>query len=158
MALNLDLDLQLATAARDLPTAAHFERWILATLEGRRERAALTVRLVDPEEGRALNLQYRGLDRPTNVLSFPSSATERALTGALGDLVICATVVAAEARAQRKAPAAHWAHMVVHGVLHLHGYDHESGREARAMEGVEVEILRGFGYQNPYRPVILRDT
>jgi probable rRNA maturation factor len=88
------------------------------------------------------------------VLSFPSAPVERQLDGSLGDLVICAPVVAAEAREQRKALGGHWAHMVVHGVLHLHGFDHESAREARAMEGLEVEILRGFGYQDPYRPVI----
>jgi probable rRNA maturation factor len=106
---------------------------------------------------RRLNRAYRGKDKPTNVLSFPASPVERELGDALGDLVICAPVVAAEARAQRKPPPAHWAHMVVHGVLHLHGFDHETPREARVMEGLEVEILRGFGYQNPYRPVILRD-
>jgi probable rRNA maturation factor len=102
---------------------------------------------------RRLNRDYRGKDKPTNVLSFPASDAERELEGALGDLVICAGIVAAEAREQRKAPAAHWAHMVVHGVLHLHGFDHGTARESRVMEGLEVEILRGFGYQNPYRTV-----
>jgi probable rRNA maturation factor len=103
---------------------------------------------------RRLNAGYRGKDRPTNVLSFPAAPIERDLDGSLGDLVICAPVVAAEARAQHKVLAAHWAHMVVHGVLHLHGYDHGAAREARQMEGLEVEILRGFGYQDPYLPVI----
>ena len=167
----LRVETQYAARRPWVPAPAALRGWAAAAHEAVRPRAArvprgtpraraatLCIRIVGARASRRLNRDYRGKDRPTNVLSFPSSATERALTGALGDLVICATVVAAEARAQRKAPAAHWAHMVVHGVLHLHGYDHESGREARAMEGVEVEILRGFGYQNPYRPVILRDT
>ncbi|HLB83638.1 MAG TPA: rRNA maturation RNase YbeY, partial [Steroidobacteraceae bacterium] len=97
---------------------------------------------------------FRGKDAPTNVLSFPASPQERANDGALGDLAICAPVVAREARAQDKTLAAHWAHMVVHGVLHLAGYDHRHDREARRMERVEVEILRGFGYQNPYLRVV----
>ena len=107
-----------------------------------------------PAESRRLNRSYRGKDQPTNVLSFPASVEERALCGSLGDLVVCAAVVAAEAREQRKERAAHWAHMVVHGVLHLHGHDHGRPRAARAMERLEVEILGGFGYQNPYLPVI----
>ena len=87
------------------------------------------------------------------MLSFPASEDERRLAGLLGDVVICAPVVAREARAQRKLPEAHWAHMVVHGVLHLLGYDHGTPGEARSMERLEVEILRGFGYQNPYLAV-----
>ncbi len=88
------------------------------------------------------------------MLSFPAAPLERQLEGSLGDLVICAPVVAAEAHGQCKSLAGHWAHMVVHGVLHLHGFDHGTAREARVMEGLEVEILRGFGYHDPYRPVI----
>jgi len=116
----------------------------------------LCIRVVGAAASRRLNREYRGKDKPTNVLSFPASPAERELAGSLGDLAICAAVVAAEAREQGKAPRAHWAHMVVHGVLHLHGYDHQSARDARRMEGLEVEILRGFGYQNPYRHVTLR--
>jgi probable rRNA maturation factor len=100
-----------------------------------------------------LNRAYRGKDQATNVLSFPASRDERQYGGSLGDLVICAPVVAAEARGQGKPLPAHWAHMVVHGVLHLHGHDHGRPRAARAMERLEVEILHGFGYQNPYLPV-----
>jgi probable rRNA maturation factor len=91
-----------------------------------------------------------GAGKPTNVLSFPASTAEQAQSGALGDLVICAPVVAAEAREQGKPLVAHWAHMVVHGTLHLLGYDHELPRAARRMEGLEVEILRGLGYHDPY--------
>jgi probable rRNA maturation factor len=115
--------------------------------------AALCVRIVGSAESRRLDREYRGKDTPTNVLSFPSSAEERAATGALGDLVICAPVVAREAREQRKTLGAHWAHMVVHGTLHLLAFDHERARDARAMEALEVEILRGLGFHDPYAPV-----
>jgi probable rRNA maturation factor len=168
---RLRVETQFAARRPWVPAAAALRRWASAAhgaalLRGVRagrgaavpDAATACVRVVGACASRRLNRDYRGKDKPTNVLSFPSSATERELAGALGDLVICAPVVAAEARAQLKPPAAHWAHMVVHGILHLHGFDHESAREARAMEGLEVEILRGFGYQNPYRPVILRDT
>jgi probable rRNA maturation factor len=148
-----------------VPTQAALRRWAVAAhasaieaMPARKRAAAATarhacIRIVGPAESRRLNREYRGNDKPTNVLSFPASGDERKLDGALGDLVICAPVVAAEARAQHKAPSAHWAHMVVHGMLHLHGFDHESSREARAMERLEVEILRAFGYQDPCRPM-----
>jgi len=113
----------------------------------------MCVRVVGPTESRRINHAFRGKDRPTNVLSFPASSEERSLGRLLGDLVICASVVAAEAREQGKTRPAHWAHMVVHGVLHLHGYTHERPGAARTMERLEVEILGGFGYQNPYLPV-----
>jgi probable rRNA maturation factor len=171
---GLRVDTQFAARRPWVPAAAALRRWASAAhgaalaRGGPARRAGraghgpatptICIRVVGARASRRLNHEYRGKDKPTNVLSFPASATERALAGSLGDLAICATVVAAEARAQRKPPAAHWAHMVVHGVLHLHGFDHESPRLAQAMEGLEVEILRGFGYQNPYRPVILRDS
>jgi probable rRNA maturation factor len=166
----LRVETQFAARRPWVPAAAALRRWASAAhgaafaRGGRNARqpappaSAVCIRVVGAAASRRLNREYRGKDKPTNVLSFPASTFERALGGALGDLVICAPVVAAEARAQHKPPPAHWAHMVVHGVLHLHGFDHETPREARAMEGLEVEILRGFGYQNPYRPVILRDT
>ncbi len=148
-----------------VPTRAAVRRWATAAhragsiATGQRRRKAgpiphgICIRIVGPAESRRLNRRYRGKDKPTNVLSFPSSSAERELDGGLGDLVICASVVAREAKEQGKARPAHWAHIVVHGVLHLHGYDHERPRAARAMERLEVEILRGFGYQNPYLPV-----
>jgi probable rRNA maturation factor len=128
-----------------------------ASTSGAQAHAALCIRVVGKAESHRLDLQYRGKDKPTNVLSFPASATESASSGALGDLVICAPVVAAEARAQGKPLAAHWAHMVVHGTLHLAGYDHEQPRAARRMERLEVEILRGLGYQDPYL-MVTQDT
>jgi len=157
----LRVAVQFAARRPWVPTATALRRWArgaraAATRRGRRTLptgADLCIRIVGSAASRRLNRDYRGKDQPTNVLSFPAGAVERALGDALGDLVICAPVVAAEARAQGKAAAAHWAHMVVHGVLHLHGFDHENARDARIMEGLEVEILRGFGYQDPYRLV-----
>ena len=111
----------------------------------------MCVRVVGSAESRRLDREYRGKDRPTNVLSFPASQAERARCGAIGDLVICAPVVAREAREQGKALTAHWAHMVVHGTLHLLGYDHEArAPTARRMERLEAEILRGLGFHDPY--------
>ena len=165
-ATRLRVEAQFAARRPWVPSQAALGRWARAAhaaAEARPPRRAVRprvagtgvcIRIVGAAASRGLNAGFRGKDKPTNVLSFPASTLEREIGGALGDLVICAPVVAAEARAQHKAPAAHWAHMVVHGVLHLHGYDHESSRDARAMERLEVEILRAFGYQDPYRPMI----
>jgi len=164
MSAALDVEVQFAARRPWVPSPALLRRWARAAHAAALARARpksrgvagparLCIRVVGTAAGRRLNAGYRGKDKPTNVLSFPASAIERALDGALGDLVICAPVVAAEARTQVKPAAAHWAHLVVHGVLHLHGYDHGSARTARVMEGLEVEILRGFGYQDPYRAV-----
>lgn len=110
----------------------------------------VSLRFVDDETIRELNRDYRGKDKPTNVLSFPFEAPPGVPTTLLGDLVICAPVVAAEAAEQGKPLTAHWAHMVVHGVLHLLGYDHIDDADAEIMEGLEVEILAGLGVPNPY--------
>jgi probable rRNA maturation factor len=162
----LAVEAQFAAVRPWVPARAALARWAraahCAALSGSRGKARgagapasrLGIRIVGPTESRRLNRAYRGKDKPTNVLSFPASPEERELCSSLGDLVVCAAVVAAEARGQGKARAAHWAHMVVHGVLHLAGYDHGHPRAARAMERLEVEILGGFGYQNPYLPVI----
>ena len=162
---TLQVTAQFAARRPWVPSAAALRRWALAAHVAATARlprarrgqvpavAGVCIRIVGAAASRRLNAGYRGKDKPTNVLSFPAAPVERELGGSLGDLVICAPVVAAEAREQRKARPEHWAHMVVHGVLHLHGYDHETARQARVMEGLEVEILRGFGYQDPYRPV-----
>ncbi len=110
----------------------------------------LVIRVVDEAESSALNRDYRGRDRPTNVLSFPFEAPPPIESYLIGDLVICAPVVAREALAQGKAAKAHWAHMVVHGVLHLLGFDHPSDAEAESMEALEREIQGGLGYPDPY--------
>jgi probable rRNA maturation factor len=136
------------------PTATEIRTWASAALGRRAAGAELAVRVVRPAESKRLNARYRGHDQPTNVLSFPvprfptASGSERR---PLGDLVICARVVRAEARQQRKGIKAHWAHLVIHGALHLLGYDHEQDDEARRMERREVAVLKRFGINNPYR-------
>ena len=128
---------------RGVPSPARLRRWAEAALGG--EAGELTVRIVGSRESRALNRRFRGKDKPTNVLSFPYGGP-----GVLGDLVICAPVVNREAREQGKSPAAHWAHMVVHGVLHLRGFDHIRNAEARVMESRERAILARLSFPDPY--------
>jgi probable rRNA maturation factor len=135
---------QRAVTARGVPGPARLKRWARAALG--RHGGEVTVRVVGPAESRALNQRYRNKDKPTNVLSFRSDAP-----GVLGDLVICATVVAREAREQGKRPAAHWAHMVVHGVLHLLGFDHTRAADAKVMERRERAILARLSYPDPYK-------
>ena len=135
---------QIATRRAGVPHVRSFTRWANAAFAGARPRrrpdaAELTIRVVGAAESRKLNRTWRGKDKPTNVLSFDG-----------GDLAICAPVVAREAREQGKQPAAHWAHMVVHGVLHLLGYDHENDRDAERMEARETKILAQLGMPNPY--------
>ncbi|RME33010.1 MAG: rRNA maturation RNase YbeY [Gammaproteobacteria bacterium] len=146
-----ELEVQRAVAAADLPADADFRRWAEAALRGRRERAVICLRIVDEEEGRQLNRQWRGRDHATNVLSFPAGEVGEAAPDLLGDLVICAPVVAREAREQGKSPEAHWAHLTVHGCLHLLGFDHQEPEEAEQMETLEREILARLGYPDPYQ-------
>jgi probable rRNA maturation factor len=134
---------QYAVRDEALPKRAEVRKWVRATRPG---AAEVTVRFVDAEEGRALNAQYRGKDHATNVLTFPY-AREPALSG---DLVLCLPVVLREAAQQGKTASAHFAHLVVHGMLHLEGYDHETGAEARIMEQMERDILDRLGYPDPY--------
>jgi probable rRNA maturation factor len=149
---SLDLDVQYASALPDVPTEVQFRHWVEAALAGRRERAALSVRLVGGDEGAELNGRFRGRRGPTNVLSFPfESPPGFPESDLLGDLVICAPVVAREAREQGKRLQAHWAHMLVHGVLHLLGYDHLDAEEAARMEEQETRILSELGFPDPYQ-------
>lgn len=152
--LKLAVDLELASEleAATLPDVAAIEGWARAAVAatGDRSRAELSVRIVDLEEGRALNARWRDRDRPTNVLSFPADLPAELGIPLLGDLVICAPVVAREAAEQGKAEADHWAHLVVHGVLHLLGHDHENDAEAEVMEALERRILAGLGIADPY--------
>ena len=143
---------QYASRARFLPRRPAVERWVQCTLEGRRERADLTVRIVGREEGRRLNERFRGTPGPTNVLSFPFDAPPGATStdAELGDVVLCAPVVNREARIQGKPRGDHWAHLVVHGVLHLLGHDHDTPAAARSMEGIERRVLAGLGVSDPY--------
>lgn len=149
--MKLLLDLQCVTTAQNLPAHGDFSRWAEAALAGRRAEAELLIRLVDEVESRELNRRYRGKDRPTNVLSFPADLPPVVRSPLLGDLVICAPLVAQEAREQDKEAIHHWAHLVVHGVLHLVGYDHQNEAEAATMEAAEREILAGMGLPDPYQ-------
>lgn len=136
------------------PSAKTIAQWAAAALGRRARGAELAVRVVGPAESRRLNARFRGRDKPTNVLSFPSPllpAPVRDVPLPLGDLVICPKVLESEAREQGKTLRAHWAHLVVHGVLHLVGYDHEREADARRMERREIDVLRRLGFPNPYR-------
>ncbi|MGY6519822.1 MAG: rRNA maturation RNase YbeY [Lysobacteraceae bacterium] len=150
MAVELDLGVSYGLPRKGLPAAQSFRRWVAATLAGRIRRADLAIRLVDAREGRCLNRHYRGKDSATNVLSFPAELPEGVNLPVLGDIVLCAPVVAREAHEQGKALNAHYAHLTVHGVLHLLGMDHEDPREAEAMEQLEREILAGLDIGDPY--------
>ena len=154
---ELLLDVQRASRCTDLPSDEQIRNWVLAALRDGRDTAELSVRIVDEEESRQLNCQYRGKDKPTNVLSFPAELPEELDLPLLGDLVICAPVVAEEAEQQRKALLAHWAHMVVHGTLHLLGYDHIEDSDAEIMERLETELLAGLGIADPYHPAEIQD-
>jgi probable rRNA maturation factor len=145
----MTVHVQVACRTRGIPDARRIRRWARAALADRRNRTEVTIRIVGAREGRGLNERWRGLPHATNVLSFPAPVL--ALTpGALGDIAVCAPVVAKEAKAQGKAPAAHWAHLVIHGVLHLLGHDHENRHDATVMEALEIRILAGLGFPDPY--------
>jgi probable rRNA maturation factor len=138
-------------ARAGLPAVSVLRRWARAALKGlRRRRVALGMRIVGNAESEALNGQFRRKSYPTNVLSFPFEAPPGTRSDILGDLVICAPVVRREAHTQRKPVNAHWAHMVVHGILHLRGYDHRKRQDAAVMEKMEIRLLKELGYANPY--------
>jgi probable rRNA maturation factor len=149
---KLDVAVGYAAPRKGVPASASFRRWIEAALKGARRRKAteVSVRIVDAEEGQALNLQYRGRDYATNVLSFPVELPPGVDLPLIGDLVICAPVVAREAAEQGKKAADHWAHLTIHGTLHLLGYDHMDEAEAEAMEALETKVLAGLGISDPY--------
>jgi probable rRNA maturation factor len=136
------------------PPTAELTAWTCAALGRRAHGVELALRVVGTAESRRLNVKFRGRDAPTNVLSFPAQKLPRLrASGArpLGDLVICARLLREEARSQGKTLRAHWAHLVVHGALHLIGYDHERARDASRMERREIAVLKGLGFKNPYR-------
>ena len=154
--IRLDVSVSYATPRAGLPSAVSFRKWVAAALASRILEADLAIRIVGAREGRALNRHYRGKDYATNVLSFPADMAEgvKLPKGVklplLGDIVLCAPVVAKEAKEQRKPLAAHYAHLTVHGVLHLLGWDHQDERDADCMEALEREILAGLGIEDPH--------
>ncbi|RRJ83580.1 rRNA maturation RNase YbeY [Aestuariirhabdus litorea] len=148
--MSLELDLQVA-CDNETPSQETLHHWAEVALAGRRTEAELSVRLVDEAESADLNQQYRGKQGPTNVLSFPAEFPAGIPLPLLGDLVICAPVVEREAREQHKALEAHWAHMIIHGTLHLLGFDHIDDQEAQEMETLETELMMQLGFQDPYQ-------
>lgn len=148
----LDLTVRYGVARTGLPAPASFRRWAEAALNGGRHRrhAELSIRIVGLGEGAELNRAYRGRDYATNVLSFPAEPPPGVRWALLGDLAICAPVVLREAAEQGKRVRDHWAHLTVHGVLHLLGYDHIVDQEAEAMEALETRILAGLRIADPY--------
>ena len=150
--MTVQVDLQNAVGEPSLDQLA-WSTWATAVREalGLSVPCELTIRVVDAEESQALNHSYRGKPSPTNVLSFPVDEDLPLALPLLGDLVLCWPVIEVEAHAQDKAQQAHLAHLTVHGVLHLHGYDHETDEDADEMESLEIGILEKLGYANPYR-------
>jgi len=153
----IDVQLQFASQSKNLPDSKHMEDWVRQSCPDE-DQVSVGIRIVDEEESAHLNEQYRHKPGSTNVLSFPFESPflpddldEDALEDFLGDLVICAPVVEVEAEQQGKTLEAHWAHMVVHGVLHLQGYDHIETAQAEQMEDIERHILEGLGFPNPYQ-------
>ena len=148
------LSVSYAVPRAGLPSPASFRQWVTAALRGagRRKPAEVAIRIVDTDEGQALNRAYRGKDYATTVLSFPAELPPGVDLPLIGDLAICAPVVAREADEQGKKPRDHWAHLTVHGTLHLLGYDHIENGEAEAMEALETRILAGLGIADPYAP------
>ncbi|RVU37352.1 rRNA maturation RNase YbeY [Rheinheimera riviphila] len=148
--MSIILDLQLASTASNLPSEAQIQLWLNAAVSPFQPVAEVTVRIVDETESQQLNFDYREKDKPTNVLSFPFQCPPGIELPLLGDLVICAGVVAQEAKEQNKSLDAHWAHMVVHGSLHLLGFDHINDDDALEMEAEEIQILAELGFADPY--------
>jgi probable rRNA maturation factor len=151
LAQRLELDLSYASRSPWVPGARLLARWAEAALPRAPGRVVLSVRIVGKARSRSLNSHYRHKDRPTNVLSFAGAGSAPDGRQYLGELVICAPIVALEARAQGKTLRAHWAHLTVHGVLHLLGFDHERAREAAKMASREIQILDRVGISDPYR-------
>ena len=148
---SIFVDLQIATEnIEGLPTEEQIVQWATAAVQPEGDEVEMTVRIVDEAESHELNLTYRGKDRPTNVPSFPFECPDEVELPLLGDLVICRQVVEREAAEQEKPLMAHWAHMVVHGSLHLLGYDHIEDNEAEEMESLETQIMQGLGFDDPY--------
>jgi probable rRNA maturation factor len=144
------VDIQNASDAAFIPSEHDFLNWVTIAISEKKPDAEVSIRIVDKLESQTLNKQYRGIDKPTNVLSFPAEFPEGVDIPFLGDIVICAPIVELEAKAQNKTLEAHWSHMLIHGVLHLLGYDHIEDDEAEIMEALEIKYLARLGVSSPY--------
>ena len=153
--MRTELEVQRATTLASVPNDDQFQSWVDAALAGKPNPFTLTIRIVDEAEAQRFNREYRNKDYATNVLSFPAELPEglpaEIRQSQMGDLLICAPVVVREAKEQRRAEADHWAHLTIHGVLHLLGYDHEQANDADVMESLETEILAKLGISDPYQ-------
>jgi len=149
--MNLNIDIQVASDEDDHPPPADFHLWVSSAIGNRLDEAQLCIRIVDSAEITQLNSDYRAQPKPTNVLSFPADLPDHIDIPLLGDLVICAEIVNREALQQKKLPRHHWAHMVIHGTLHLLGFDHIDDDEAEVMECLEIELLQSINIGNPYQ-------
>jgi probable rRNA maturation factor len=148
--MSIMMEIQNASESVTLPENKFITEWANQALDEKHKDAEVTLRVVDINEGQMLNKEWRNKDYATNVLSFPVGETIEQAPNLLGDIVICAPIVEQEAKEQGKTTEAHWAHLIIHGILHLQGYDHESGEEAELMETKEIQILKNIGYANPY--------
>jgi probable rRNA maturation factor len=149
--MNYQIDIEINSQHPAIPSQEKCEAWLASVLQNQKlSDAEVSLYIVDEEESQQINLQYRGKDYPTNVLSFPADIPEEVGVPLLGDLVLCAPVVEREAKEQQKENDAHWAHMLVHGCLHLLGYDHIEDDEANRMEELETRILQQLGFPPPY--------
>ena len=147
--MTIEIELQNASRCATVPSLSQFQHWLSRVLV-EHDAAELLIRLVDEEESRQLNAQYRHLDKPTNVLSFPADIPLEIELPLLGDIVICAPLVSLQAAQQGKSLDAHWAHLTIHGVLHLLGYDHQDDAQAEKMESLETDLLDQLGFPDPY--------
>ena len=149
--MNIEVAIQRVSNQHGIPTDQKIRKWVRAALADRLADAELTIRIVGEKEGAALNEKWRNKDGPTNVLSYPFTENKKLASGPLGDIVICALVIRREAKAQKKPLESHWAHIVIHGTLHLLGYDHIKTKAAAKMEKLEIKLLNSLGYANPYQ-------
>jgi probable rRNA maturation factor len=148
--VTIDLEVQVATTAKTLPHPAQIKQWVSEALAEIEQDVELLIRIVDKEEIQQLNKRYRKKDKPTNVLSFPHNMIAEFDFMTLGDIILCAPVIEEEATQENKELLAHWAHMVVHGCLHLLGYMHDDQESAETMESLERKIMLKLGFPDPY--------
>ncbi|HIF51569.1 MAG TPA: rRNA maturation RNase YbeY [Thiotrichaceae bacterium] len=148
--MSMKIEIQNVSGFDSLPKDEFIIKWAEQALDEKHKEAEITLRIVEEEEGQTLNKEWRGKDSATNVLSFPVGEVIEQAPNLLGDIVICAPIVELEAKQQRKNSEAHWAHLIIHGILHLQGYDHISDEDANVMETKEVNILKNIGFANPY--------
>ncbi len=148
--MGMNMDIQNVSGCDTLPKNELIIKWAEQALDKQHKEAEITLRIVNIDEGQKLNKEWRKKDSATNVLSFPVGEVIEQAPNLLGDIVICAPIVELEAKDQGKSSEAHWAHLIIHGILHLQGYDHESDEETNVMETKEIHILKEIGYKNPY--------